>query len=233
MGRKGYRISLMAAVLIFGTCSIVAAMSPAEPWTAKKLLERCDMLVFGRVERAEVLELHGRPVTEYRFEAREVHLDKQGRPAGVKAIRILVPGGAYTDREGKKRRWRPLSAPELESQADYILFLKWWQEQEGYVVVGGEAGAFKVDEDGRVLDLDGNAILDVLEEGFVAVPGKARRTAREQQRPDAPPAGIVEDLSGTRRTVKAGSGSAFDGAYDETRVLKMDAFIRKVLGGRP
>lgn len=231
--RKMFWAFFLTLVFTAGTGEIVRAYSPGQRWTAGRLLELSDALAFGIVEGAEVGEIQGRPFTEYRFAVREVHLDRRNLLTGGQEIRVCVPGGAYTDEKGRKRKWRPLNAPELENGREYVLFLKWQQGLDCYMTVGGEAGVFMVDEVGCVLDHDGNAILDVQEEGFVATPGKEKRAAHERKRPGAPPEGIVEDLSGAGRRVEAKSGSAFDEEYDEARVLKKNAFIRKVLGGRP
>ncbi|GAB4271785.1 MAG: hypothetical protein Kow0092_26650 [Deferrisomatales bacterium] len=227
---RGPALAWLSVLLLGGWA---AAYTPGQRWTADRLLERSDALVFGSVDGVEAAETRGRPYTAYRFGVWELHLDRTGGLAPGREIRVCAPGGAYTDPSGKQRTWGPAGAPELETGATYVLFLRRQPARGCYRTVGGEAGVFLVDEAARVLDAAGNAILGVEAGRFVATPGPGRRAARGRKPGAAPPAGVVEDLTGTRRAVRARSGSAFDQGYDDARVLRKDAFLLQVLGGRP
>jgi hypothetical protein len=161
-----------------------------------------DAFVYGEVTDITYIDADGKPMTAHRLEVAEVYADKTDTLASGGTVTIMTAGGFITNQAGEEVKVRALNSPELSEGTTYLAYLRKDEALDAFVPTTGESSVFEVDTDGKVLNIHGFYILDVNEDGSLAVGPPKEGRLRDVQPVEQPPAATVVDIEGNERTVE-------------------------------
>ncbi|MBI4710177.1 MAG: hypothetical protein HY759_03610 [Nitrospirae bacterium] len=227
---RACNIILLAVIILILYSNFLAAYEPAEGETIIKISKQSDAFIFGIVK--DMADSAGKkPTSLYKVEIKDIYFDRIGKIKLGDVIDVVSRVGFIFDHTGRKVKIKELNAPDLIIGSDYIIYLLWDESQNAFRPTSGESSVLIVDNDGKVLNIDGFYILDVQNDKLVVGPSKEQK--EDFNNKGIPPSAVVEDITGNVTTISPQTEQKIKAHdIDPARLLNLQQFINKVGGGK-
>jgi len=170
------------------------------------------------------------PLTINELDVKEVYFDKTGNIAVGDTITVITEGGFITNENGEEIRVRSLNSPELTEETTYIMYLRWVPDLDGFRATTGESSVFEVDAEGRVLNVHGHYLMDVVEGKPVAGRRKESKLQDPTEEQERAPSARVVDIKGNEKTIEPARENVRAGNLYSQASLTQREFLEKVKG---
>lgn len=224
--------SILLTILVLPLSGISMGYEPMPGLTMMKISDLSDTFLSGVVKAVYPDNDSSIPLTINELFVKEVYFDKTGNVAVGDTITVITEGGFITNENGEEIRVRSLNSPELAEETSYIMYLRWVPDLDGFRATTGESSVFEVDAKGRVLNMHGHYLMDVVEGKPVAGRRKESKLQDPTEEQERAPTARVVDIEGKEKTVEpARKVVSAENLYSQ-KTLTQSEFLEKVKGAR-
>jgi len=224
--------SILLIILVLPLSGTSMGYDPMPGLTTIKISDLSDTFLSGVVKAVYPDNDSSIPLTINKLDVKEVYFDKIGNVAVGDTITVITEGGFITNKDGQKIRAKVLNSPELTEGAIYIMYLRRIPDMDGFRVTTGESSVFEVDTEGRVLNIHGHYIMDVVAGKPVAGHRKESKLRDSTKAQERAPSAMVVDIKGNEKTIEPARKNVRTGALYSQKSLTQREFLEKVKGAR-
>jgi len=214
-------------LISFGTCIDATAYIPAKKETLARNAELSDTFICGVVKELSYRTLNNAVITVNTIEVKSTQFDNTGKTSKGERIKVITAGGVITDNSGKRKIIKEIHSPLLEQGQQYLLYLRWEDCLDAFILTLGESSVFQVDDAGKVLTSQGYYIVDIQNDEIVLGTRRESPQRSSHNRKTKLPDAVIYDCKGGNKTIVRPSSKE---DHDKNKAMNIQEFVKRLEG---